>query len=58
MINKAIKRSASFKLFYNQVTYNNSWRNTWRIFDFEKANFLFQKESIRNSIINRTHDVT
>ena len=52
MINKAIKGSASFKLFYNQVTYDNSWRNTWRIFNSEKANFLSGKKvlEIQSSI--------
>ena len=36
MINNAIKRSASFPLLYNQVTYDNLWRNTWQIFCSEK----------------------
>ena len=36
MNNKPSKRSASFKLLHNQVTYDNSWRKTWRIFNSEK----------------------
>ena len=52
MINKAMKRFASFKLFYKQVTYDNSWRNTWQIYNSEKANLYIR---IRNSIMMIKH---
>ena len=52
MIYKAIKRSVSFKLFYNQFTYDNSWRKTWRIFNSERRIFNSEKKvlEIRSSI--------